>query len=90
MQNNFLPRYLLLFIIISLSFQQIKSATFYDISEEVSESTSHKKAEFSSVSTNVYYFKHSLSTVPDSQVTSLLPETCHKPVIPGFDFIIKS
>ena len=69
MQNTFLSRYLIIFFIISISLFQIK-AQFIDISGEVSGSTAHKKAEFSSNANDVYYFKHTLSSVPDSQVTS--------------------
>ena len=70
MQNNFFSRYFLLFFIISISLFQIKAQTFHDITADVPGSQSHKMAEFSSDSSNVYYFKHSLGSVPDSQVTS--------------------
>ena len=57
-------------ILVSFLVIQAKAQSFYDINTEVSGYSQYKKAEFSYISSNIYYFKHSLSTVPKSKVVS--------------------
>ena len=57
------------FILLSLLFLQSKSQ-FIEINQDVSQSSAHKMAEFSKDSSNIYYFKHSLSSVPKSKVVA--------------------
>ena len=57
-----------LFIILSLCLLQIESQTVHGITEDVSGYSEYKKAEFSKESSNQYYFKYDISTIPKSKV----------------------
>ena len=57
-------------ILLFISIIPSKSQEFYDITEDVSQYPQYKKAEFSHVSNNIYYFKHTLSSIPKSKVTA--------------------
>ena len=57
-----------LFIILSLCILQVESQTVHGITEDVSGYSEYKKAEFSKESSNLYYFKYDISTMPQSKV----------------------
>ena len=70
MKKSFIRKNILSLILFFIFIIQSKSQGFHDITEDVSQYPQYKKAEFSYVSSNIYYFKHSLSSVPKSKVTA--------------------
>ena len=65
----FLQNKFLVFItIFTLLFFQTKAQTVHEIKESVGSYTEYRKAEFSYESSNIYFFKHTLSSVPDSKI----------------------
>ena len=66
-KKNF-TRYFLLLILLFLCISQTKSQSFHDITEVVPGYDDYKKAEFSQDSSDVYYFKYSISQMPQSRI----------------------
>ena len=68
LKNLFYQKYLI-FILFILSFNSINSAQVYDISEEIKGNSDYKKVSFESGETTLnHYFKHSVSTIPQSRI----------------------
>ena len=61
-------RNILLLILLYLCISQAKSQSFHDITEEVEGHEDYRKAEFSHEGSNLYYFKYSISEMPNSRV----------------------
>ena len=61
-------RYFPLLILLFLCISQTKSQSFHDITEVVPGYDDYKKAEFSQDSSDVYYFKYSISQIPQSRI----------------------
>ena len=70
MKKSFLMKNILSLILLFISIIPSISQEFYDITEDVSQYPQYKKAEYSHVSNNIYYFKHTLSSIPKSKVTA--------------------
>jgi len=69
--NNSFSNKNLLLILFSLCLISIKSATVYEINEEVPYYDEYKKAEFSSDSKTLnHYFKYSVTRVPTSRISA--------------------
>ena len=63
-----LGRNILSLIVLFLCIFQAKSQTVHDINVEVKDFPDYKKAEFSQDPSDLYYFKHSIATMPSSRV----------------------
>jgi len=61
-------RYFPLLILLFLCISKTKSQSFHDITEVVPGYDDYKKAEFSQDSSDVYYFKYSISQMPQSRI----------------------
>ena len=72
MQTKFIKfnfsRNILLLIFLLFSLSKAQSQSFHDITEDVSGFPAYKKAEFSLDSSNLYYFKYTISDIPKSRV----------------------